>query len=159
MTVTIVDLAQSVNYDPETGVFTWKEHQPRARAGSVAGHINSRGYWRILFKKRGFNAHRLAWFIHTGRLPIGEIDHKNLIKTDNRIANLRECSRAQNAANRRATGRGLKGTRKLPSGNYQANLWHNGIAFNLGVFKTELQAHEAYVAKALEVYGEFARAA
>jgi hypothetical protein len=44
-------------------------------------------------------AHRIAWLISYGRWPNGCIDHKNGVRTDNRIANLFDVSHAENQQN------------------------------------------------------------
>lgn len=149
-------LAEVVNYHPETGQFTWRVHQHRARAGSPAGHVCRHGYHRFLFEGRNYFGHRLAWLIMTGSEPVGQIDHINRVKSDNRWANLRECTPAQNSANRPGRGRRLKGTARLRWGKFQAQFVHEGRQFYLGVFDTEAEAHAAYCAKAAELAGEFA---
>jgi len=99
--ITQAELKAILNYNPNTGIFTWVESNNRKIvAGSVAGSkciIN--GY--IKLKLNGFNypAHRLAWLYVYGCFPAGEIDHINHIRDDNRIINLRDVSLAINAKN------------------------------------------------------------
>lgn len=45
-------------------------------------------------------AHRLIWKIHTGRDPVGLIDHINGVRYDNRIENLRDVPIHVNNLNR-----------------------------------------------------------
>jgi len=46
-----------------------------------------------------YYAHRLAWLYVYGVWPDGDTDHINRNKHDNRIANLRSCSRSENMLN------------------------------------------------------------
>lgn len=81
-------------------------------------------------------------------------DHINGDGLDNRRANLRPATPAQNAANRRAVRSGLKGvTFHKKSGRWQAAIAKR----YLGLFATEAEAGAAYDRAAVERWGEFAR--
>lgn len=92
-------LQQVLNYNPETGVFTWAVCFGNARINMVAGSIKSNGYISIGVDKKRYHAHRLAWLYVYGEWPKNDIDHVNRDKTDNRIANLRVVSRSVNLVN------------------------------------------------------------
>lgn len=63
------------------------------------------GYTRVSFHsgsiKKTIRAHHLVWVWVHGKWPIGEIDHINGDRADNRIANLREVTVAQNRTNKK----------------------------------------------------------
>ena len=63
------------------------------------GSLDKDGYLIIKVKKQQFKAHRIAWLLHYGTLPIMEIDHINRNRLDNRIENLREVDRIGNHNN------------------------------------------------------------
>jgi hypothetical protein len=94
-----------LEYDPETGVLTWRHrpHGPKnfnARyAGKEAGCLLPIGYRQLSISKKGFYAHRVAWAIHHGSWPEYEIDHINGVTNDNRISNLRSVSHKENHRN------------------------------------------------------------
>jgi hypothetical protein len=72
----------------------------RDRLGSRAFGTRCKiGYRRGCFQGREYYAHRVAWALHTGAWPKGEIDHINGDKADNRIANLREVTKVENSRN------------------------------------------------------------
>ena len=92
------DLRAELNYDPETGIFTWKSGRGRGgtwTAGGIAGGPDGHGYWRISVKRVRRLAHRLAWLYAFGVWPNKQVDHINGDRTDNRIANLRLASNAE----------------------------------------------------------------
>lgn len=45
--------------------------------------------------------HRLIWVLHYGEWPKGELDHINGDKFDNRIENLRDCTKSENMRNQK----------------------------------------------------------
>lgn len=103
MKITADLLREFLDFNHETGQFTWKIGRGRARKGDLAGCTarNRLGYEWVQIRIFGtlFSAHRLAWLHHYGYLPDKEIDHINQDSTDNRITNLRLATRAQNGRN------------------------------------------------------------
>lgn len=98
--ITQAEIKKLLNYDPETGVFTWRVRRPSINVGDIAGCINKEtGYALICTNRKRYMAHRLAWLYVHGYLPEHELDHINRIRTDNRILNLREVSRMCNIRN------------------------------------------------------------
>jgi len=67
--------------------------------GKIAGGINGCGYRIIKYKNQTIYAHHLVWFYHYGKWPEKDIDHINRDRHDNRIENIREATKAENAQN------------------------------------------------------------
>lgn len=65
------------------------------------GSLDKDGYLIIKIKGKQYKAHRLVYAYFNGEFPKGEIDHINRCRTDNRIENLRVCSRQENVDNTR----------------------------------------------------------
>jgi hypothetical protein len=158
-------LRELLDYDPETGVFRWRCHRGgRARAGDIAGAVNSGGYRFIRIKGEGrYLAHRLAWFYVHGEWPVGMLDHANHDQLDNRLANLRPATMRENRGNSKVRSdnlTGLKGvSRQRGTSRLVARITKNGKQLYLGSFATAEEAHAAYCKAAEEIFGEFARAA
>src|SRR5215813_11434698 len=84
-------LRELLDYNPETGVFTWNETiSPRARAGDPAGYLTKEGYWRITSEGCVYFAGPLAIFWMSGRYPEGHVVHLNNNWADSCWKNLRE---------------------------------------------------------------------
>ena len=152
------ELKELLSYNPDTGVFHWVVTRGGARAGTVAGYKNNRGYWHIWVNGRAYQAHRLAWLYEYGKFPEGGLDHINRIKVDNRLCNLREATAAQNNANTKTyktNHLGVKGVR-LRGNRYQARIRVNGKTIYLGCFDSVEDAHMAYCSAAKKHYNEFA---
>ncbi len=162
-------LRDLVSYDPETGVFLWRDRPDdigwsRKNAGKEAGWIDtSVGYRRIGLFNVYHWAHRLAWLYMVGPIqPGGEIDHINGDRTDNRWDNLRVATHAQNGHNvglRRNNTSGVKGVSWTASrGKWAATITMNGRLKHLGRFDNFEDAVAARRAAEAEYQGAFARA-
>lgn len=90
-----------LDYNPETGIFVWEApSNRRIKRGSVAGTKNPDGYITIGINGALHRAHHLAWEAYNGDIPEGfMIDHKNRIRHDNTLSNLRLATRQQNNQN------------------------------------------------------------
>ena len=82
-------LTKMLEYDPDTGHFTWLWHyKVNSRiSGTRAGTIKSHG---IMIKIAGiaYYAHNLAFFYINGKMPENQVKHINGNKFDNRFENL-----------------------------------------------------------------------
>jgi len=95
----IETLQQLFRYDPDTGNIYWISQGRGKIKKKPAGTIVKAGYVGILIDGKRYYAHRIAWALHHGKHPELHLDHINGVKTDNRIANLREANDMQNARN------------------------------------------------------------
>lgn len=158
----------AINYDPETGAFTWRDRPEltnrwRARyPGTKAGTV-VRGYTIIRIEKKHFRAARLAWVYMYGEWPNGLVDHINMNRSDDRIANLRLATKAQNSANspaRSTNTSGFKGvTWNKRRSKWQAQICVDYKHVHLGLYDAKEQAAAAYAAAANYHQGEFRRLA
>lgn len=143
-------LRELLDYDPDTGVFTWLicANNNGAIAGSRAGALHSEGYFYIGIGGKRYFAHRLAWLYMTGKWPEHDIDHRDGNRSRNVYSNLRSVTRSVNLQNQRqgrsnnSTGR-LGVTRK--DGGFAAQISVNGKHVSLGTHATVELASAAYV--------------
>ena len=156
MTLTIDRLKQTLSYNPETGIFTrLLQTNFRYPAGRPAGTLRKDGYVQIGIDGVIHQAHRLAWFYVNGVWPVETIDHINTVRSDNRIANLREATYFENAQNiRRASVRnksGLLGVSPHKSGMWRARIMKDGKS-RVTWHHTPEAAHAAYIALKTELH-------
>lgn len=96
------------------------------------------------------------------------VDHINGDKLDNRKANLRIATRAQQSMNRsaarthngraaRSKHKGVDYRIKNKAKPWRARIGVNGVRMELGNFASEMEAAVAYNAAAVKYFGEFAR--
>ena len=146
-------LRSILDYDPDTGKFTWRARLARKiRLGDEAGTPSSKNRRRLQIKIAGRNyyAHRLAWLHVHGSWPAEEVDHINGDEADNRISNLRIVSREVNMQNRRRATAGnstgaLGVSLSSVSRPFRARLQVGNKAIWLGRHETVEAAHAAYV--------------
>ncbi|MDQ0505996.1 HNH endonuclease [Xanthobacter agilis] len=160
-----------LDYEPETGIFTWRERsdvrpQWNGRyAGKRAGYewtANGGGRYRsIRILDWPFPEHRVAWLWMTGAMPVDSIDHTDLNGLNNRWGNLREATKVQNGHNTSVQRRNTSGYKGVSfhkeTGRFRAYIQHNGRQKWLGYHNTAEAAHAAYVDAVKELRGEFGR--
>ena len=156
--VTAQRLRELLEYAPETGFFYWRQQRGSAGIGSEAGTSHSTGYRLIGIDRQYYYAHRLAWLHVHGEHPAGDIDHVNGIPTDDRITNLRQCSRRENARNtRRRNASGFKGVSRSSPRRWRARIRLASERIYLGSYETAEEAARAYDAAARHHFKDFAR--
>ena len=142
-------LKEVLQYTPETGEFMWLVTlNNRALAGAVAGCVCKRTrYRKISIDQVLYLAHRLAWLYVHGRFPEAEIDHRNGVRDDNRIDNLRDVTHAVNTQNRTVVlgASGALGV-SVVNGRFRSKLERNGKQKCLGRFDTIEEASAVYLA-------------
>jgi hypothetical protein len=146
-------LKELLYYNAATGIFYWRRTDC-GRRSKPAGRLAVNGYIGISIDYKRYYAHRLAFLYIRGRWPDGDIDHINGRRSDNRLWNLREATRAQNLMNskrRRDNTSGFRGVYPR-HGKYQARFRNKC----LGVFLTAEEASAAHSKAARELFGEFA---
>lgn len=162
--LTAARVRELLHYDPETGMFFWaakSSRKARNVVGEEAGHIDHQGYRLIYIDRRRYRAHWLAWMYVYGVLPT-LIDHRNGIRSDNRIANLREASVALNSRNRHAPHAanpvGILGVVISKRGTYsariRATLGPETVQLYLGSYDTKERAQQVYQAAKLLLHPE-----
>lgn len=122
---------------------------------NVAWTIDPRGYvvGRPSGARNNVPLHRLL-------MPAAEtVDHCSRDRLDNRRANLRDCTQAQNTRNTvlsKNNTSGAKGVTQTPKGRWRARIWVDRKEIHIGTYDTKEAAQSAYDAKARELHGAFA---
>jgi len=170
-------LQECFRYEPETGKLFWR-YRPESHfltngayktwtanfAGKEAGGIypSDQGYRRHMvgLNRKVHLTARIIFKLEYGYEPI-EVDHKNCDPTDNRKANIRKATSAENRRNRKTpknSSTKLKGVSwHRATNSYIAYIGSHGRKIHLGCFTTPEAAHEACRKAATELHGEFAR--
>jgi hypothetical protein len=140
--------------------FHWlKDRTFGVKAGDRAGHMKkATGYCFLKINGEMIPAHRLAWFYMHGVWPV-MIDHKDRVRSNNSLSNLREATPAQNALNASMNSNNSSGMRGVTwnkgVGKWQAQASFNKKSHYLGVFDCPHEAQKAYADFCRERHGEF----
>jgi hypothetical protein len=153
--ITLERLRELLSYDDLTGEFRWAVSRGPNSAGSIAG-TNSDGYRQIKVDGVLYKSHRLVWFWAHGEWPAEHIDHRNGIRNDNRIVNLRQATPSQNMQNVGKYANNTSGLTRV-SWHKQRKKWRADIKLSgrqkfLGYFDSQEEAHDAYLAAKAEMH-------
>ena len=154
--LTVGEIRNILNYDPETGIITWKSSRYKTRIGKEAGNVSSTGYRKIKINKKFYLSHRVAWAIYHGAWPENIIDHIDGSRSNNKIENLRDVTPSANQHNvinpSKKNKHGMLGVSFFASRNkYTAQIAVNGKDKFLGHFDTKEEAYHAYI-EAKKIY-------
>ena len=154
-------LRKLLRYEPETGKLFWRRRCRSFFTSDTAWKIwntrycdtealttpDVRGYFRGRLLKEPVAAHRIAWAMHYGHGPDGEIDHINGNRADNRIDNLRVVTSAENKKNLAMNSRNTSGISGVgwhkATGKWRAYLRVAGKHKQLGLFLSKQDAAQA----------------
>lgn len=152
--ITAQQLREAVHYNPETGEFT------RRSNGKPLGFKNGTGYTSFSLFNRDRQAHRMAYYYMTGRLP-ETIDHIDGNRRNNEWKNLREATQAENQWNKSmmtTNSSGVKGVywhNKLAK--WVAEIRMNGVKYYVGSYNDLEQAKKEIDARRKLLHGCFYR--
>jgi len=131
-------------------------------------HRNSHGYAQRMALRRDEH-HSRSILMHRQILGVlrspstVQVDHADGNPLNNSRNNLRLATKSQNGRNaklRKDNRLGIKGVKRMP-GNlkkpFRSRIRLNGKEIHLGYSATPEEAHAAYCAKSVELFGEFAR--
>lgn len=147
-----------IAYCADTGNLTWSKPGRGIKVGRIAGCITAEGYRVVKLGRVPYPAHRLAWFLHYGAWPTGDLDHLNGRRSDNRIQNLRDGTHSQNMQNKRVAMSNNKSCSLLGvTWNKQHQRWQSKIMVNkknhhVGYFDDAEVAHQAYLVKKRQLH-------
>ena len=147
-------------YDEGTGLFTRRvQTSSNAKVGMIAGSVNGSGAVSISINGVSYLAHRLAWLYHYGELPPDLLDHKDGVRTNNRINNLRLATHCENGANNKLATNNTSGVKGVcwhkASEMWRAQVSLFGKRYHVGLFYNKLDAEIAVKKFRVVVHGEF----
>lgn len=155
--ITADRLRQLLDYDPDTGLFTWLPRDPVNQyvqtwntryANRVAGTFHNGKYVQINVEGKLYSCHRLAWLYVYGEFPDRSVDHINRDPSDNRLCNLRLAEpheQMQNLPIRRHNTSGHTGVSYAKHAKkWVARISHRRRLHHLGYYCTREAAAAAY---------------
>lgn len=156
-------LKNRLNYDPESGIFTYKEKFYNMKKGQEAGFKRKDDDCvYIKFEQASYFAHHLAWLYMTGGFEKNIlITHEDKNKSNNKFENLKKTNsvlcRSSLNPNKNNTS-GFKGVLKSKKGEKWRAVFQSKKEkkfHHLGYFKTKEEAAKAYENFSIEYYSKF----
>lgn len=152
-------LREILDYDCETGLWSWRHPRGKHKAGGRAGSYGHEGYVKITIDGVSYRSSRLAWFYFFGKWPENQIDHINRVRDDDRIENLRDVTAKENCLNKEKrsyplplgpcehtcahyTGDGVY--YRKDRNQWRARTYVNRVRVHIGNFQTFEEATSAY---------------
>jgi hypothetical protein len=102
-------ISDYLEYNPIDGIIKWKKDKCRMKKGMIAGYKTKTGYTNIIFNRKSYKAHRIAWVLYYGDISDMQIDHINHNRSDNRLCNLRCVTQQENKKNKSLQKRNKSG--------------------------------------------------
>lgn len=159
---TVQDLQNKFRPDFDEGILYC-----RKTGRAILNTPNADGYLRVGIKEqnsgkyRTYCIHEVMYYMRHGELP-EQIDHINMIKSDNSIANLRPSNynlQQVNMPKKEGTTSMYKGVcyyAKKASKKWRASLCHKKKHMSFGYYDTQEEAARAYDRAAYNIWGEHA---
>lgn len=127
-----------------------------ASSGLSKYNDSGAGYHGVCIFGKQYLAHRIIWKLVHGVDPVGEVDHINGNRRDNRAVNLRLCWSFQNNRNRRMSSRNKTGVKGI-SWEASRSKWRATVDQTfLGRFSDLEEAKEKITAYRTMKHGHFA---
>jgi hypothetical protein len=148
-------------FEYRDGNLYWKfPTSTKVKMGDKLGSLSSNGYMQTTFLGTRFKVHRLVFMYHYGYLP-PVVDHKDGNPLNNKIENLRACTKLQNSYNKRLYSSNRSGITGV-SWNCRDKRWMarcsvGGKKYHLGYFGNVEDAKKVVEEFKLKHHGEFAR--
>lgn len=142
------------------GELLWRRTRIRSLLGKPAGSVDSKGYRIVKVRGLLLKVHRVIWAMAYGEWPNGDLDHKNGVRSDNRLTNLRIADRSQNMWNRKPMSNnrsGVPGVHKTPRGKWVAQLQVRKVKVLRAMYDTFEDAVAARTAALRKYHGKYAR--
>lgn len=180
MEITATTVRELFDYDPDTGILTWRprrnDHPSFKKdgynakrnaaiwnshyAGKPAGSLHKKGYVCTTIGSRSYRNQRLIWLYVHGYVP-EQVDHINGQRCDNRLINLRAATRFENSRNRKIRHDSASGhigvSWHKTEKKWRAHICRNGKMVTLGRFANINDAITARRTAEVKFYGEFSR--
>lgn len=152
----VLRCALAPDSDSPSGLAWKRPLANRVKARGAAGTLGKDGYWSVQVKGKKLAAHRVLWWLLNGEIPSGLcIDHIDGNRGNNRLDNLRLCSRAENNRNtRKRAGRLPKGITAVGR-SYQAQVQSDGARWRVRSSNLETLTRTVQAMRA-ELHGDFA---
>jgi hypothetical protein len=160
MAITQARVKELFEYYPNGCLVRKIQTSNRNKVGNIVGSNNGNGYLRLSIQSKHYYLHQIIFLWHKGYIP-KEIDHKNGIRSDNRIENLREATHLQNGKNltlRKSNLVGINGVRHdLERNKWASSIVVDGIKKYLGRFDNLDDAITARKKAEILFYKEWSR--